>query len=271
MLLLIIAFLISPLCAIAAEPSTQSFPYKKTPQGELSLTAYYPPEWQAADRRPAIVFFFGGGWQKGSLTQFEPQSQYFARRGLVAFCADYRVKSRHDVDPDDCVADAFDALRWVRGHAAELGIDPDRIIASGGSAGGHLAACTALCPEPTSPDQKISARPNILILFNPVLDFTSERFVERIDGDAKRAAAISPLQHLKADSPPTLIFFGDQDRLAVQGEAFAARAKELGHNTVLEITPRQNHGFFNKPPFRESTLHRTDQFLTDLGYLPAPP
>lgn len=251
-------------------PPTKSFVYKKTPQTDLSLTPYLPPDWKPTDKRPAIVFFFGGGWTKGSPLQFEPQAQYFARRGLVCFCADYRVKSRHEVKPDACVADAKSAIRWVRQHAPELGVDPDRIVGSGGSAGGHIAACAGICPgldEPTE-DLTISSRPNLLILFNPVLSFASKEFAARVDSDLQRAAAISPITHLAADSPPTLIFFGSKDRLAIQGEAFLTRAQQLKHPTEYDLTPDQNHGFFNNPPFRENTLHRATQFLTTHHYLP---
>ena len=65
--------------------------YKATPQGELKLHVFYPPGWKATDRRPVIVFFFGGGWRNGSYTQFVPQSEYFASRGIVTVSADYRI------------------------------------------------------------------------------------------------------------------------------------------------------------------------------------
>src|SRR5687767_4892372 len=69
--------------------------YRKAPEGELFLHLYYPPDWKKADARPAIVFFFGGGWKKGSHLQFAPQAEYFASRGLVAACADYRILNKH--------------------------------------------------------------------------------------------------------------------------------------------------------------------------------
>src|SRR5262245_37103470 len=61
--------------------------YKKTPEGELTLHCFMPTDWKATDRRPVIVFFFGGGWRNGSFTQFQPQAEYFASRGLVAISA----------------------------------------------------------------------------------------------------------------------------------------------------------------------------------------
>src|SRR6478752_473806 len=110
--------------------------YKTIGDRKLTIDFDYPPGWKATDKRPAIVFFFGGGWTKGSPTQFKPQAEYFAKRGLVCGRADYRVRGKDGVTPDKCVEDALSAMRWVRGHAAQLGTDPDRIVAAGGSAGG---------------------------------------------------------------------------------------------------------------------------------------
>src|SRR5262245_31535008 len=74
--------------------------YKKTPQGELTLHFAFPVDWESSDKRPAIVFFFGGGWKNGSYQQFVSQSDYFASRGMVAASADYRIESVHHTTPD---------------------------------------------------------------------------------------------------------------------------------------------------------------------------
>ena len=139
-----------------------------------NLIVHYPPGWKDSDKRPAIVFFFGGGWTSGKLEQFEPQASHLARRGMVAARADYRVKSRHGVTPKECVEDAKSAVRWMRANAAKLGVDPDRIVAAGGSAGGHIAACTAFSPglDAEGEDANVSSKPNALVLFNPVLRFS---------------------------------------------------------------------------------------------------
>jgi len=253
-----------------AEPvKTKTCQYATTPQGDLSLTAYFPADWAADQRRPAIVFFFGGGWTKGSATQFEPQSQYLAGRGMVAICADYRVKSRHGVAPDECVEDARTAIRWVRQHSGELGIDPQRIVGAGGSAGGHLAACTGICPEPDVGDEPrdASSIPNALVLFNPVLNFNQPKLTERLSNDESRALAISPTRHLRRESPPTLLLYGADDALLAQGKEFLTRSKELGHTAELFLADGVGHGFFNRPPWREKTLERVDEFLVAQGYL----
>ena len=258
----------------AKAPPTKSFVYKKTKQANLELVVHYPPGWKESDKRPTIVFFFGGGWTNGKITQFESQAGYFATRGMVAVRADYRVKSRHDVTPDQCVEDAKSAIRWVRQNAAKLGVDPDRIVSAGGLAGGHLAACTALTPglEAEGEDSKISSRPNALVLYNPVLRFDGiAELMKRIDNNEKTGKALSPTLHLQKDSPPTLILFGTSDKLKSHGDEFLKRAKELGHRCEMYTAEGQPHGFFNRAPWQDKTTYRVDEFLASIGYLEGKP
>ena len=169
--------LLSVMSALAAQqgpgatgPATRpadfkSYSYKKTKEADLRIYLHFPPGWKATDRRPAVVFFFGGGWLHGSADQFIPQAEYLAGRGLVAARADYRVGNRHGVSPDQCVEDAKSAVRWLRKNAADLGIDPDRIAASegrragpgglhrpdrrpGGRGGGSSGLVQGQCPDP---------------------------------------------------------------------------------------------------------------------------
>jgi acetyl esterase/lipase len=234
------------------------------------MVVHFPPNWKESDKRPAIVFFFGGGWTGGRLAQFEPQAIHLAGRGMVAARADYRVKSRHGVTPKECVEDAKSAVRWLRQNAAKLGVDPDRIVAAGGSAGGHIAACTALTPgiEAEGEDINISSKPNALVLFNPVLRFQGvAQLMERIGNDEALGRAISPTMHLTKQSPPTLIFFGTADRLMAMGEEFVQKSKELGHRAEMFLAEGQPHGFFNRPPWLEKTTARMDEFLVSIGYL----
>ena len=109
--------------------------YKTVGDSRLHLHVFFPDSHKSSDKRPAVVFFFGGGWSGGSPSQFHPHCEYFASRGMVAISAEYRTKTSHQTTPRECVKDGKSALRWVRSHAKELGIDPDKIVAGGGSAG----------------------------------------------------------------------------------------------------------------------------------------
>ncbi len=255
-----------------AKVKTEAVVFKSTPQGELKLHVHYPAGW-AADRRPAIVFFFGGGWKNGSYEQFVPQSEYFASRGLVAVSAEYRIETKHKTTPDVCVEDAKSAMRFVRANAAKYGVDPDKLIASGGSAGGHLAAATALVAGfDAKDDPKVSAKPNALVLFNPALNLTmiDGRKVPGANGDDV-AKAISPTLYLAKDAPPAVIFFGTADKLKAHGTDYAAKAKALGVRAELYTAADQPHGFFNRSPWCEATAERADRFLESLGYLKGEP
>jgi len=248
--------------------------YRKTPEGELFLHLLYPSDWRKEDSRPAIVFFFGGGWKNGAYTQFVPQAEYFASRGLVTASADYRIASKHKTTPDKCVEDAKSAIRWVRGHAKELGVDPNKIIASGGSAGGHLAAATALLDrfDAADDDLSISCKPSALVLFNPALNLTlleGRSITDAAGNDISKP--LSPTLSLRKDAPPAIIFFGTADKLLGHGAEYAEKAKALGVRAELHTAADQPHGFFNRSPWCEVTARKADEFLASLGYLKGEP
>ena len=262
----------------AAPPAetVKEFVYKNTPQGDLKIFVHLPPDWKASDKRPAIVFFFGGGWTGGTIEQFHPQATYLATRGMVTARADYRVKSRHGTTPRECVEDAKSAVRWLRQKAGELGIDTARVVAAGGSAGGHIAACTALVEglDAKDEDKSVSSKPDALVLFNPVVDLTNlgdAAGKAPVPSNREAAREISPILYLKKDSVPTILFYGTKDRFFAQGQAMLAKAKEVGARVELYSAADMPHGFFNKPPWTEITARQADEFLAGLGCLKGEP
>ncbi len=123
-ILLTVVFSISALAAEQAPPEgVRTFTYKRAEQVELKIHVHFPADWKKGDQRPGIVFFFGGGWNGGTVDQFLPQAEYLVKRGMVAARADYRVRSRHKVTPDKCVEDAKSAVRWMRTNAKKLGAE----------------------------------------------------------------------------------------------------------------------------------------------------
>ena len=257
-----------------AKPTSKTFTYKKVEKAELEIIVHYPVGWKESDKRPAIVFFFGGGWTNGSVKQFETQAEYLASRGMVAARADYRVKSRQMVAPDKCVEDAKSAVRWLRQNAGKHGIDPGKLVAAGGSAGGHIAACAAFTDglEAKDEDAKVSSKPNALVLFNPVLSFEGvPNLMSRIGDNEELGKQISPTRHLTKNSPPTLLFYGTSDQLMQQGDAHMKKAKEVGSRCEMITAKGEGHGFFNRSPWKEWTMRGMDEFLTSLGYLKGEP
>lgn len=260
-------------------PGARAEIYKKASGDDLYLYIFNPEGHDAAKGKlPAIVFFFGGGWNSGSPTQFEQHARYLAKRGMVAICADYRVKSRQETSPRECVADGKSAIRWVRANAGRLGIDPDRIAAGGGSAGGHVAATTAMVDgldDPADENKAVSSKANALALFNPVYDngpkgYGHSRVKEWFP-------LFSPAHNISKDDPPAIVFLGTKDNLipVATAEKFKADMEAVGLKSELHLYEGQQHGFFNESKGGTEnfldTLRKTDAFLAGLGYLQGAP
>ena len=268
-----VAILLQGVASIvrADEVGGQSrYVYKTVGERKLTIDFDYPPGWKVTDKRPAIVFFFGGGWTKGTPGQFKPQAEYFAKRGLVCGRVDYRLRGKDGVTPDKCVEDALSAMRWVRGRAAHL-------VAAGGSAGGHLAACTFFIEGANAGDgeKSVSPKPNVMVLYNPALNLAAlpgkanEKFVEGMSQQARERN--SPLLHLRKDAPPALVLDGTKDWLGAQTKEFVEKSKALGVPVEVYYAEGQPHSFFNKDPWLAKTTERVDQFLCAVGYLDKEP
>jgi acetyl esterase/lipase len=263
----------------AAEPAPEprEIVYKQIGEVALKLHAFGVPAENAGPPRAGIVFFFAGGWRTGSPEQFFEQCRYLAKRGMVAISAEYRIESKHATSPREAVQDAKSCLRWVRAHAASLGIDPARIAAAGGSSGGHLAAACALVPgfdEPGEPSD-VSCRPDALVLFNPVIDTSPTDQggygYSRVKGYAEE---ISPVRHIGPGAPPTLFLIGTKDRLIPMTTAlrFQSAMQQKGNRCDLFFFSGADHGFFQFKKrdrgFYAQTVAAMDAFFVSLQFLP---
>ncbi|WP_236980429.1 alpha/beta hydrolase [Membranihabitans maritimus] len=271
--ILVMGFLIGSLSYSYSQDLTKV--YKKFDTTELSMDIYLPEDYKDGNNYPAMVFFFGGGWHGGNVNHFQPHAEYFSSRGIVCFAADYRVKSRQGTSPFESLKDAKSAIRYVRENAKEYKIDPSRIIASGGSAGGHLAAATAFVEKynEEGDNMAISCVPNVLVLFNPVIDNGPGGYgYERIGDDYK---AFSPLHNIREGAPPTILFLGTKDKLIpVETVKYYKKVMErVGSRCDLFLYQNEPHGFFNysHPDNYISTVREADKFLNSLGYLEGAP
>src|SRR5258708_38854634 len=120
-------------------PGAEIFIYRDSKPEPLRLHVFKPKNWQAGDRRPALIWFFGGGWDHGTPENSAGWAKWAASLGFVGVAPDYRTKKRFSTSPLEAVADGRAAMHWVEDHAAELGVDANRIVVCGNSAGGHLA------------------------------------------------------------------------------------------------------------------------------------
>jgi acetyl esterase/lipase len=290
-LLLTICLSLSAVSAFAQKPGyppempgARTEVYRSIDGTDLKAWIFEPAGHSADDTRAAIVFFFGGGWNGGSPGQFKPQAQYLADRGMVAIAVDYRVKSRQGTTARFAVSDAKAAIRWVRTHAGRLGIDPQRIAASGGSAGGHLAATTATLPghDDDTSATAVSSVPNALVLFNPVLvtapwsgqlEPDEEKFEKLKQRLGAAPESMSPYHHVRPGLPATIIFHGEDDTTVpyLQAELFCEAMNKAGNRCELVGYEGMGHGFFNahradNSAYRDTTA-RMDDFLVSLGWL----
>jgi acetyl esterase len=251
--------------------------YKTTPQGDLRVNLYFPPGWKKGDRRPAIIFFFGGSCATGSPSQFASTAAYFATRGLVAASAEYRIESIHHTPPRACAEDAKSAVRWLRMNARRLGIDPTRVIAGGGSSGASIAAFAAYNTTfvPDDEDASVSSSPDALVLVNPAFGFPDRNLTPEQAAAAKGpiGAFITSWKVTKR-GPPAILFFGAEDPLQEKARDFARQLAAAGTRAEFYTAEGQTHGFFNRSdssPWHALVLRQIDLFLASLGYLHGDP
>lgn len=245
--------------------------YKKTPQGDLNFHIFYPGG-KKTESAPSMLYFFGGGWNGGSPSQFYPQAVHFAKLGVIGICAEYRVKSKHKTDPFTCVQDGLSALSEIQKNHNKYGVDPQKIVVAGGSAGGHVAACSVLVEYLDSHNErnvkKLLPMPAGLVLYNPVCDTSSDGYGHERLGD--RWKEISPAHLIHKHVPPTLILHGTQDTTVPFTNVMNFQNEMQKNNRVCKVAafPGQKHAFFNfGRPAYESIMLETEAFLRDISII----
>jgi acetyl esterase len=250
---------------------TREVVYKKIADRELRLHIFNPTGWQASDKRACFITIHGGGWTGGVPKRMYPFADHYAKLGLVGISAQYRLhNAKTQTSVFDCVKDARSAVRYVRAHASELGIDPQKIIVSGGSAGGHLAAATAIFDgvDEAGEDTSVSPVPNALVLLFPVIDTSTEGY-----GNAKigeRWKDLSPAHNVRAGLPPTITFHGTGDTVTPfkGAQMFHDAMLKAGNRSELVVNEGGAHGYLMRTqPLYDECLARTDAFLRSLGFI----
>ena len=232
--------------ASAQEPD-EIISYKQIGDTDLKLHIFHPDE-IAPDGNPAILLFFGGGFRGGSVNQFYPFCERFKKIGVTGIAVEYRIKSKHNSTRDQSVMDGFSAMRYVRKNAEKFNIDPDRIAAGGGSAGGFIAAslATVTALNESTDDTSVSAVPDALVLFNPAVKLRPGNSNDVITDNNWNE--LSPYHNISEIHPPTLIMHGTEDETipVQQVEDYCQKLQSLGIKCILKQYKGQGHGFFNK-------------------------
>ena len=250
-------------------PPSRELTYRQVEGDDLVMAVFEPPGGHGGEPRPTLLFFHGGGWTMGHRAMLYPQASALADQGWLTLSAAYRTHGSHETNAHVALDDARAALHWVIAQADELGVDPSRLVVAGGSAGGHLAAATALLEA----DLSVAA----MVLFNPAVDTSFEQGPDSWQRIAPlfddRGREISPLHLVGAGAPPAVVFHGTDDEIVPfdHSRRFCERLAEVGSACQLEAFPGEGHGFFNYGFGRfDAVMEKTRAFLRARELAPAP-
>jgi acetyl esterase/lipase len=264
---------------IPAARITRDVIYAQYGQRQLKLDVYRPPESVFEDVFPGIVAVRGGKWQQGDKEFFSYIAGQLAMEGFVTVSIQYRT-AREAKFPA-AVHDVKAAVRWLRSHAEEYGVDPRAIGAIGGSAGAHLVAMLATTPagefEGEGGNSGTSSAVQAVVAMGGAYDLTLDDRVGRefidavtqfigapLEAHAKAVAAASPLRHVSSRSAPLLLLHSPTDpvvpfTLAVEMEQSYRR---VGAPVTLKALDAPGiHGFWGDPRFFPEAKEHAVQFL----------
>lgn len=249
--------------------------YKTVDTTELSAFVFFPEE-DNEELRSAVLVFHGGGWDEGTPEWAFSRGRHFVQQGLVAVAVQYRLSDQESVTPLDAMEDSKDAVSWLREMGEEFKIDTSKVAAYGWSAGGHLAASTAIFNNDTS---NISSMPNALLLVSPALELTNDSWISQLLIDDSEPVDISPAHHVKPNMPPTIIVHGRDDTVTpLSGvELFTQRMHDAGNICKLFIYDGVGHMFtpstesdkgWPNPDqeIKNEAYSEIDNFLRKLGF-----
>ena len=257
----------------------------------LQLDLYLPAR-PKADTVPGIVLVHGGGWRAGVRDNFAPMAIRMAQRGYAAATISYRL-SPEALYPA-AVQDARAAVRWMRTHAGEYGIDPARIAIGGGSAGGQIAALAGVTDgrtrfDPDAGPDAVSSGVQAIVNIDGLSDFTSEAARKYEDDPAKQPSSAgawfggryagkealwreaSPLFYVNAKTPPILFVVSAQPRFSLGREEMALRLREASVPNRIVAVPDTPHSFWLFDPWLEPAVEAADAFLREHMAAGGPP
>jgi len=262
-------------------------PYAGTDNPRQQLDIFLPRKRATDALLPVIVLIHGGGWSSGDRRGFMGNAIEIAKTGrYVAVSAGYRLsgEAKWPAQIHDCKA----AIRWIRSHARELGVDPDRIGVTGGSAGGHLALLLGTSGNVPTLDGSLgdctdqSCRVTCVVNYCGPSDLHSPLFVGEeakkpdpavvglIGGPpadlSDRTREASPVTYVSKDSPPVLTVHGTKD-LRVdfkQAEIIDAALKKAGATSLLVPVVGAGHGIPSPPELKARVMQFWDRYLRDV-------
>lgn len=237
----------------------EKIPFKTVDNEKLNLWLYDEGDSKTQKNRTAMIWIHGGGWYSGDPGYFGDDYDFFTKLGIVCFGVEYRLvlKNENDLYANrlrGALEDCIDSVMFVKENSDRFGIDADKIIVVGESAGGHLAICFA---TDIINNRNKSAIPNAVIAYNPVIETvarwsTSTGKTEGISFDKESfykryniLKSISPSHNIIKNNTPLLLLTGIDDVCVFPGEVvdFYERYKEVGNKAEIELYPKTGHAF----------------------------
>ena len=262
----------------AEDAHPDAYTYERVGGKEMKVYVFEPPRSDYGKPRAAMLVFHGGAWNHGSAEWTYGQARYFTSLGMVGISVDYRLANGDSVTPFDAAEDARAAVRWARSQAALLNIDPKRIGAYGESAGGLLAAATAITEDSPTKDE-LSAVPNALVLVSPALNVEKSARFLALAGKRQDIASIELGEHVRRGLPPTIILTGALDVSIPPASLaeFCEKMRQAKNRCELEIYPGVGHMLESPEGARTAKEEasktrydaylKADQFLASMGYI----
>lgn len=216
---------------------------------EEPVLEYYAAENKITDA--TVVIFPGGGYGGRAPHEGQGYAEYFNSIGMDAFVCEYRV-SPHRFPLE--LLDARRAVRYVRAHAAEYGVNPDKVAVMGSSAGGHLAALVSTYTAPIEFEEdetdRICPIPNATILCYPVCHMPDETNIAHVGsfnnllGERKDYENFSPDLLVNDTTPTAFIWHTSDDGCVnvINSYLYAKALREHGILHEMHIFPHGNHG-----------------------------
>jgi len=271
--------LMSPLPSPAfASPSAglepdASISYKSVDGRSLRMLVFNPEGERDEVKLPSVILIHGGGWTSGSpdLELYKREARSFNSFGLRVFSVQYRLVENGAGSVESCVRDVRSAMRYLKAHACELGVDSGKIVACGGSAGAHLSFAEELFNSINEPgeDLSVSTEPAAIVAFYPVIDTSQEGYGQEILGSSWRE--FSPLHNVKPGMPPVLILHAKDDAIApyLGSVKFKAAMDAAGGSCELVSYESGGHGFIaNSGEAYEDAMAKVEEFLSRSSLLP---
>jgi|GEM_PF-104096 predicted amidohydrolase YtcJ/acetyl esterase/lipase len=242
--------------------------YKSVDGTDLKAHIFNAQGSTAANGSAALVFMHGGGLRQGSPSQGYELAGRFTEDGITVVAVQYRLLGTNADSLDQIVADAKSSIRWLRENSEDLGIDPDRIVMAGHSAGAYLTLSTGVVPtfDEESESREVSSVPNALIPWSAIITRNDDPENSMVP-PGMMMEDFSPASYVRGGLPPALFIHGDADPIASYEVAmnFEERYRAAGNDSSFHIIEGADH-FFRPPEHREQVMTLIGDYLDQLGY-----